>query len=358
MQNSQTRDSKRSTQGFTLIELLTVIAIISILAGLTFGALPRVLERARKASLNSALNQMRVGLVTYMSDNGTYPPGYGFRSGATRRMNWADVNDWFAKQVDASNGGLGPDDFDRLVYHLKPVDVYLNLHGSDDVLDTFGQSYDTDNDGALGLMEFAPIGSKDVVSGALALPTVRYDGSNLRTEVQNQLSQDKRPIIYVPVNLRQFKAAKRYWLERAAEIGTNADGTNAALEAAIWEPDDARLRSVVGNFPPPTYDAFVLISVGPSAQTYGVLANSPVGSEGRLDVYHIAALRTFFLATRDLNQDQLLDFDFEARTTKGAGSVEPYQVSTKKGSFVTDNDLPSKEMPRGQGPWIYVYGLN
>jgi len=335
----------KRNQGFTLIELLTVIAIISILAGLTFGALPKVLERAKMSSLENSLNQIRLTLVSYMSDHGSYPPGYGFRSWATRGMNSSQL------------ASIGFDSDDKL-FHLWPLSAYLKLNETDDILDNFSDGYDTDRDNLLGMMEFVPIAQEDVVSGAKSYPTQLYMGSNLQGQVEQQMNLPERPFIYVPVNLRQFKAARKYWLERAAELGTNADGTNDALEAKIWEYNDSRLRDV--TFPPATYDAFVLISVGPGVNTNQILANAPISTYGgsddeRLDLYHIAALRTYFLATRDLNVNGELDFDFVARTKRGEGSVEPYSVKTNRGTFTTDNDLPDPKMPRGQGPWIYVY---
>ncbi len=352
MNKTRNRTATRQHDGFTLIELLTVIAIIAILAGLTFGALPRVLEKAREKALTNNLNQIRTALVTYMADHGSYPPGYGFRSWATRGQTWQQVQQdpRFREDNDLSKRLM-----QEVVYYLIPLSGFLRLNEDKDIVDEFSEGYDTDRDNQLGMMEYSPIPQEDVVTGVKSYPLELYLGNNLSGQVQQQMSLQQRPFIYVPVNLRQFKTVRKYWLERAAEIGTDANGTNAALEARIWEPNDPRLRNV--TFPPATYDAFVLISVGPGTNTHGILANTPITGTGinQLDWYHISALRTYFLATRDLNTNGELDFDFTARTKRGEGSVGPYEVRTKRGTFTTDNDLPDPKMPGGQGPWIYKY---
>ena len=56
-------------KGFTLIELLVVIAIIAILAAILFPAFARARENARRASCQSNMKQMGLGLVQYLQDN-------------------------------------------------------------------------------------------------------------------------------------------------------------------------------------------------------------------------------------------------------------------------------------------------
>jgi prepilin-type N-terminal cleavage/methylation domain-containing protein/prepilin-type processing-associated H-X9-DG protein len=62
----QPRKTKRT--GFTLIELLVVIAIIAILAAILFPVFARARENARRASCQSNLKQISLGILQYVQD--------------------------------------------------------------------------------------------------------------------------------------------------------------------------------------------------------------------------------------------------------------------------------------------------
>src|SRR5215210_107980 len=60
--------NRRVHRGFTLIELLVVIAIIAILAAILFPVFARARENARRASCQSNLKQLSLGMIQYVQD--------------------------------------------------------------------------------------------------------------------------------------------------------------------------------------------------------------------------------------------------------------------------------------------------
>ncbi|RYX86013.1 DUF1559 domain-containing protein [bacterium] len=67
MKNLNSR-TPRNKNAFTLIELLVVIAIIAILAAILFPVFARARENARKASCQSNLKQVGIGIQMYIQD--------------------------------------------------------------------------------------------------------------------------------------------------------------------------------------------------------------------------------------------------------------------------------------------------
>jgi prepilin-type N-terminal cleavage/methylation domain-containing protein len=315
-------------KGFTLIELLTVIAIIAILSGITFSAFSRVREAAKLRRVVNSMQQIRTMMTAYYGQNNSYPPGYGFVKFSMRSENPADHNE---------------DEF----YYLRPYTVPLRIFDQEDLYDEFSYSltgYDTNRDGLITLGEFLPY---NMDTSRPDIPPVfsktRFNGNNIDTIPL--LQSDLRPFVYAPVYMRHFKQAQKYWIDIGIETGN--------FNATAWDPNDQRLRGV--TFPPPEYDAFVLISMGPAGNTFGVLPTDPGYVQNLLQnfprgAYHILAMRTFYLATRDLNNNGQLDFDYQARTGQGeAGLV--YSV----GSRSVDNKLPNAEAPDGYGPLIFKH---
>jgi prepilin-type N-terminal cleavage/methylation domain-containing protein/prepilin-type processing-associated H-X9-DG protein len=85
-------------KGFTLIELLVVIAIIAILAAILFPVFARARENARRASCQSNLKQIGLGIAQYTQDyDETYPAlgldydGDGATTWSATDAGWADL---------------------------------------------------------------------------------------------------------------------------------------------------------------------------------------------------------------------------------------------------------------------------
>lgn len=61
-------------RGFTLVEMLIVLALIGVLAGLSFPVFSRVREKGRRTTCQSNLKQIGLAVQQYVQDNnGRYP---------------------------------------------------------------------------------------------------------------------------------------------------------------------------------------------------------------------------------------------------------------------------------------------
>ena len=338
-------------QGFTLIELLTVIAIIAILASMIFTVGPRMIERAKLASLENNFNQVRTELVAYATKNPRgLPPGYGY----VIRKNTGDTTTLPADftAVDMSE-----------IFQLTPYVVTLNMFHNFNMYDPFATGYNTDargealnpsyyaGQGGINLLEFLPVGLKhktetDKYAFPLTLygrpsPILHYQFLNIPIDEANynvpalwpeeeykrsEYESEKRPFVYIPVNSGDAKIAKKYF-----------DNTSKGL-ASNWLPDAGNKLETI-KFPATKLDAFVLLSVGPTNSTGGILTppksfaddvsaaladNTTSKIYEVYDIYYVYALRAYYLATfMDDNNENLLN-DYRVRTGgKAKGHLLP-----------------------------------
>ena len=75
--------------GFTLVELLVVVAIIAILASILFPVFSRARESARRATCQSNLKQIGLGIMQYAQDyDGSMPPSQLGNSSTGPLVSW------------------------------------------------------------------------------------------------------------------------------------------------------------------------------------------------------------------------------------------------------------------------------
>jgi prepilin-type N-terminal cleavage/methylation domain-containing protein len=307
------KKSSATRAGFTLIELLTVIAIIAILAGMTAVAVPKYLEKAQITKAKTNIENVAKAIAAKSAESGNttgYPVAYGFVLPDARERTTVELL-------------ANPE----LYYQLRPYTVEIGLHQDLNVYELprwMLSAYDSNNNGQIGLLEYSPIGEKDSGTNTYAFSAEIYEGPNGEftgagasndplivslTEIALQTKENiQRPFVYVPFNKRQLSSIRRYWTNQGDEFGTTVDAADPDLQGRLF-------------FPPPNYDGFVLVGNGPSGTNGGVVADPPANNVDPAYVYHMAALRTAFLATRDWDRDGAgpgqpdgkLDFDFEAR---------------------------------------------
>ena len=107
------RATRSTRSAFTLIELLVVIAIIAILAAILFPAFARARENARRASCQSNLKQIGLGLIQYSQDYDeqmvrvSYGPGNGDGrsdgSAGNFKYKWMDATQPYTKSAQIFN---------------------------------------------------------------------------------------------------------------------------------------------------------------------------------------------------------------------------------------------------------------
>jgi prepilin-type N-terminal cleavage/methylation domain-containing protein/prepilin-type processing-associated H-X9-DG protein len=94
------RHQVRTRRAFTLIELLVVIAIIAILAAILFPVFARARENARRASCQSNLKQIGLGIMQYTQDyDEKLPSRVNFGVTVEQQLNWREVIQPYVKST-------------------------------------------------------------------------------------------------------------------------------------------------------------------------------------------------------------------------------------------------------------------
>jgi prepilin-type N-terminal cleavage/methylation domain-containing protein/prepilin-type processing-associated H-X9-DG protein len=91
-------------RGFTLIELLVVVAIITVLASLTFAGIMRALQQAQSVQSSNNLHQLTIANITYAAEHGTFAPA----ADRQNRRRWHGARAGATSKFDATKGFLSP----------------------------------------------------------------------------------------------------------------------------------------------------------------------------------------------------------------------------------------------------------
>lgn len=114
-------DRNTPERGFTLIELLVVIAIIAVLAAILFPVFARARENARRASCQSNLKQIGLGIMQYAQDYDERLPGAAANSGGVDRQGWVLYTTYdtstYTATFDVSRGAIYP--------YVKSAQVFI-----------------------------------------------------------------------------------------------------------------------------------------------------------------------------------------------------------------------------------------
>ncbi|MCC6155749.1 MAG: hypothetical protein IT367_18420 [Candidatus Hydrogenedentes bacterium] len=284
---------------------LWAIAVL-LFAYLLIEALPGVGGHPKLADEVVDLKAISAALHAYYVDYGTYPPGYGFS----------------LSKASAS-------EFCRTSYT-----EYIGIDGAVDLYDSKSNGYDTDFDSVLSRLEYLP--DLDSKSNQAMPKSALYAGGR-----SSQESSVQRPYIYIPFNKEQLRRITEQIL-----AASDTDLREDLILGQSWTREIICGDSQAPFQPPPVYDEFVLMAVGRFGNSGGILV--PLNGddawlkETGIDVryaYNLLALRAAYLATRDLNRNDKLDFHYLARVHDNESSVYPLlpDGKTTEGPFIMES---------------------
>jgi prepilin-type N-terminal cleavage/methylation domain-containing protein/prepilin-type processing-associated H-X9-DG protein len=122
-----------SRSGFTLIELLVVIAIIAILAAILFPVFGRARENGRRASCQSNLKQIGLGIMQYVQDYDENMPmsAHFIPAVANRIYMWQDLDPYIkSRQVWKCPSSARDDSADDAAWRDVSFTHYVANYGA------------------------------------------------------------------------------------------------------------------------------------------------------------------------------------------------------------------------------------
>ncbi len=135
----------RKNSAFTLVELLTVIAVIGILAAISFGIATGVAERQARTRAAAELAALSAALESYRVQYGMYPPTdepEELLSALANRLKWtrdAETGELEEEELSERRSFIDPSKFD--VQEFDDEDEFGEPNSGQVLLDPWGNEY-------------------------------------------------------------------------------------------------------------------------------------------------------------------------------------------------------------------------
>lgn len=289
------------SRGFTLIELLTVIFIIGLLAAILIPAVSKVRERAKRAGAAADLRSLSTSLSDYQIDtlqgNGSFPP----RAGCPMRyFVEAQINNAFPSPVYEMNELWK-------TYLARCELIGADVRGS--FYDRFSRSEDLNKNERVQVPYSDP-GEEFAEDRPERLTVDPIAGLQVFAPPNGIIDRGPVPYQYFPVNSNNISKFRQILSVMVQQNEDDVYANRPYTMAELTNPRGELGIDIEGlTLPAQRYDRFVLFSLGPLENDHGIvprIADSPDDLR----------LRAFYRATRDLNNNQIFDFDFNARSKR------------------------------------------